>query len=700
MPWRRLLSLLALPTGLALLVLAISRADLRSLGAVAGRLGTALPLVLLPSAVWHFVRTVAWYRAFPSGAEPPFWRLFRVRLAAEAFSFVTIRGVAGEPLKVVLLAPDVAAAVATAAVALERIAYMVVTAAIVFTAAVAALTSLPLSSAWFQVFGAMAAVSGAAAVGLALLLCRPAADEPRSTAPPPSALAAFVRGVDDQLRALVQSNPRRLASLIALQIAAYAAMCAEVWAVLWASDTPPTVLGSAAIETFTRVTSMMSAFIPANLGALEASNVVAAGIVNASGAAAALALVRRLRGLLWCAAGFVCYPPRALRRRQPGGPHRRGTLALREPHRSELPITAPLGGLPIGERIVRAAIRARYERIVVWAPRHHQAWMRIANRLRGSIAIDVLADAHAWTLASTGAVVVPTTVVLSPERLERVRSARVDSEMVAGDVSRADDPPSPVDEVRVGTRAELDVAERQLRESIVKPTDGHVGRFNRRMSIPISVMLIRWTRCSANAMSVFLIALGLYAGWLFSVGTYAGGVAAAAFSLAASILDGCDGELARLQYRDSKFGVWLDTLGDYSYYLAIFSGLTLGAVRQTHWTGFWWIGGSLIAGSLLTFALLILLRQRITRGRPDRLRSTAQSHFERRGTRWTALAARLSIVATRAPMPYGILAFAIADALPALLLLAAIGANAYWICLSLELSRLLGDTPQATPTAA
>ncbi len=621
-----------------------------------------------------------------------------MRLAAEAFSFVTIRGVAGEPLKVVLLAPDVPAAVATAGVALERIAYMVVTAAIVFTASVAALTSLPLSSAWFQVFVAMAAVSGASTVGLVLLLCRPAADEHRSTAPPPSALAAFVRAVDDQLRALVQSDPRRLASLITLQIAAYAAMCAEVWAVLWASGTTPTVLGSAAIETFTRVTSMMSAFIPGNFGALEASNVVAAGIVNASGAAAALALVRRLRGLLWCAAGFVCYPPRALRRRQHGGPQRRGTLALREPHRSELPITAPLGGLPIGERIARAAIRARYARIVVWAPRHHRAWMRIANRLRGSIAIDVFADAHAWTLASTGAVVVPTTVVLSPERLEQLRSALLDSEMPDG--SRADDPPSPVDEVMVGTRAELEVAERQLRESIVKPTDGRVGHFNRRVSIPISVMLIRWMRCSANAMSVFLIALGLYAGWLFSVGTYASGVVAAALSLAASILDGCDGELARLQYRDSKFGVWLDTLGDYSYYLAIFSGLTLGAVRQTQWTGFWWIGGSLIVGSLLTFALLILLRHRITRGRPERLRSTAQSHFERRGTRWTALAARLSIVATRATMPYGILAFAIAAALPALLLLAAIGANAYWICLSLELGRLLGNTPQATPTAA
>jgi hypothetical protein len=51
-------------------------------------------------------------------------------------------------------------------------------------------------------------------------------------------------------------------------------------------------------------------------------------------------------------------------------------------------------------------------------------------------------------------------------------------------------------------------------------------------------------------------------------------------------------------------------------------------------------------------------------------------------------------------MPYGILAFALAGALPALVVLAAVGANVYWICLSLELGRLLGDAPHATPAAA
>ena len=54
-----------------------------------------------------------------------------MRLAAEAFSYLTLRGIAGEPLKVVLLGDRVDAREATAAVALERIAYLIGTTIIV-----------------------------------------------------------------------------------------------------------------------------------------------------------------------------------------------------------------------------------------------------------------------------------------------------------------------------------------------------------------------------------------------------------------------------------------------------------------------------------------------------------------------------------------------------------------------------------------
>src|ERR1700752_1009987 len=95
------------------------------------RLGFALPLVLLLSGLWQLARTWAWAACFPQPRQVGFLRLARVRLAGEAFSYLTFRGVAGEPLKVLLLSGSVDARQATAAIALERLAYMVGTTIII-----------------------------------------------------------------------------------------------------------------------------------------------------------------------------------------------------------------------------------------------------------------------------------------------------------------------------------------------------------------------------------------------------------------------------------------------------------------------------------------------------------------------------------------------------------------------------------------
>jgi phosphatidylserine synthase len=252
--------------------------------------------------------------------------------------------------------------------------------------------------------------------------------------------------------------------------------------------------------------------------------------------------------------------------------------------------------------------------------------------------------------------------------------------------------------LRVVTRNDLDRAEQMLRASIFKSTDGRLGRFNRRLSIPISIALIRRTRLSAHAMSVLVIGLGLYAGWLFSRGGYIAGVCAALISWAASVLDGCDGELARLQFKESAFGCWVDTFGDYVYYVAIFAGLTIGAVRQTGRPAFWWCGAVLCVGVFLTFALLILLRWRITGGHPERLRTRATDHFYGTGKPWARLVATLAPCATRATMPYGIVAFAVVGLLPVVVILATIGAQVYWISLAREFRQLVNERSSLPPS--
>ena len=51
----------------------------------------------------------------------------------------------------------------------------------------------------------------------------------------------------------------------------------------------------------------------------------------------------------------------------------------------------------------------------------------------------------------------------------------------------------------------------------------------------------------------------------------------------------------------------------------------------------------------------------------------------------------MSFVATRAAMPYGIMAFSLLHALPGIVVLAAIGANVYWISLVMKMRHLLGS---------
>src|SRR5688500_20214625 len=110
---------------------------------------------------------------------------------------------------------------------------------------------------------------------------------------------------------------------------------------------------------------------------------------------------------------------------------------------------------------------------------------------------------------------------------------------------------------------------------------------------------------TAIHLSVILVAVVFYSGWLFIIGSYWPVVLAAFLSLAASVLDGCDGEIARLKYQESALGCWIETFGDYSYYIAIFIGLSVGAVRQTGWERFYWLGGIALVGTLISLALLI-----------------------------------------------------------------------------------------------
>jgi len=110
-----------------------------------------------------------------------------------------------------------------------------------------------------------------------------------------------------------------------------------------------------------------------------------------------------------------------------------------------------------------------------------------------------------------------------------------------------------------------------------KPQDGFVSRFlNRPISSRITRLLVKFP-IHPNAFTTLVFVLPLIAGIFLQRGDYLSVLMGAAIFQVFSILDGCDGEIARAKNLESKFGARLDNLCDFVgsliYVLALGSGV-------------------------------------------------------------------------------------------------------------------------------
>jgi phosphatidylglycerophosphate synthase len=110
-----------------------------------------------------------------------------------------------------------------------------------------------------------------------------------------------------------------------------------------------------------------------------------------------------------------------------------------------------------------------------------------------------------------------------------------------------------------------------------KPQDGFVSRFlNRPISRRITRFLLKFP-IHPSAWTISIFVLPLIASVFFVRGDYVSVIVGAAIFQAFSILDGCDGEIARAKNLESKFGERLDNFCDFVssllYVLALGWGL-------------------------------------------------------------------------------------------------------------------------------
>ena len=232
---------------------------------------------------------------------------------------------------------------------------------------------------------------------------------------------------------------------------------------------------------------------------------------------------------------------------------------------------------------------------------------------------------------------------------------------------------------RVSTLQDRLAAERKLDSWLVKPTDGIFARLNRRISIPISRQLIKFP-ITPNMVTLFTLAVSFIAGLFFALGGYRNMLLGAILSLFASILDGSDGEVARLKLQESDFGCWLETICDYLYYLFIFAGMTIGLMRRSSMRGYLVFGALLLVGAVLSFFVTGLQRRRLTNGRPEQLLGIWQAEAaSRRNNIFLYFGRHTEFIVRRCFLPYALLFFAVLNITQVAFILAAFGANIVWI---------------------
>jgi phosphatidylglycerophosphate synthase len=136
--------------------------------------------------------------------------------------------------------------------------------------------------------------------------------------------------------------------------------------------------------------------------------------------------------------------------------------------------------------------------------------------------------------------------------------------------------------MRVGDETSRRRAETAVFAELLRGDLGFVARY---VNKPVSFLVTRHLLCrlpvTPNQVTLGAAVVGLVGAVLIATGHSALMIWGFFLAHVQSILDGCDGELARVRFQQSAMGEWLDTLVDDGLNIAIFAALGVGFYRAT-----------------------------------------------------------------------------------------------------------------------
>jgi phosphatidylglycerophosphate synthase len=129
---------------------------------------------------------------------------------------------------------------------------------------------------------------------------------------------------------------------------------------------------------------------------------------------------------------------------------------------------------------------------------------------------------------------------------------------------------------------DLHAAESWLLRGLIKETEGFMSRHvERRISLALTRRLV-WTSVTPNTLTLACLTIGLAAAPFFLSSSPGLQLTGALLFLLHSILDGCDGEIARLKFLESRGGAALDFWGDNTVHVAVFGCMAVGWSLSAH----------------------------------------------------------------------------------------------------------------------
>jgi len=227
---------------------------------------------------------------------------------------------------------------------------------------------------------------------------------------------------------------------------------------------------------------------------------------------------------------------------------------------------APVGGIPLIRRMVLEETRKGVERITV-----------LAQEIDGELD---------RVLTGTSVEIV---VLAASEGIDGVvRKLRDDGEEVS------------IRDIPVHDDADRKQMENKLLAGLVKDTEGIMSRLvNRRISLAVTRRLMN-RNVTPNQMTWVSMAIGLSGALFFLLPGRGAQITGALLFLLHSILDGCDGELARLKFQESRAGGIFDYWSDNTVHVAVFACIGAGWALHAEAPWAWLLSLLAVAGTLVS----------------------------------------------------------------------------------------------------